>query len=112
LTRDAYAKWVPLIGREPWPMIADYDVAVRDHLIDLLTVDGELVALVEMIAQSDYLLVENLAVAPAHQSRLWALVDAACRASYHWLGSSHTATLHQTALHREYCTLQVAWRPD
>ena len=69
LTRDAYAKWVKLIGREPWPMIADYDVAVRDHLIDLLTVDGEVVALVEMIAQSDCLLVENLAVAPAHRSR-------------------------------------------
>ena len=24
LTRDAYAKWVPLIGREPKPMTADY----------------------------------------------------------------------------------------
>jgi GNAT superfamily N-acetyltransferase len=69
LKRDAYAKWVPLIGREPWPMIADYDGGVRDHLIDLLTVDRELVALVEMIDQPDCLLVENLAVAPAHQSR-------------------------------------------
>lgn len=69
LTRDAYAKWVPEIGREPWPMIADYDAAVRDHLIDLLTVDGELVALVEMIVQPDCLLVENLAVAPTHQLR-------------------------------------------
>ena len=69
LTRRAYAKWVPLIGREPWPMVADYDAAVRDHLIDLLTIEGELAALVEMIAQPDCLLVENLAVAPAHQSR-------------------------------------------
>ncbi len=69
LTRDAYAKWVPLIGREPWPMIADYDVAVRNPLIDLLMVDGDLVALVEMIARPDCLMVENLAVAPAHQSR-------------------------------------------
>jgi GNAT superfamily N-acetyltransferase len=69
LTRDAYAKWVPLIGCEPWPMIADYDVAVLNHLIDLLTVDREPVALVEMIDQPDCLLVENLAVAPAHQSR-------------------------------------------
>ena len=50
-------------------MVADYDVAVRDHLIDLLHVDGELVALVEMIAEPDCLMVENLAVAPAHQSR-------------------------------------------
>jgi len=69
LTRAAYAKWVPLIGREPWPMVADYNVAVRDHLIDLLHVDGDLVALVELIAQADCLLVENVAVAPAYRSR-------------------------------------------
>lgn len=49
LTRAAYAKWVPVIGREPKPMGADYDVAVRDHLIDLLCVGGEVVAFVEMI---------------------------------------------------------------
>ena len=29
LTRSAYAKWVPLIGREPMPMTADYERAVR-----------------------------------------------------------------------------------
>ena len=32
LTRAAYAKWVPVIGREPKPMGADYDLAVRAHL--------------------------------------------------------------------------------
>jgi hypothetical protein len=42
LTRSAYAKWVPLIGREPVPMAADYDRAVREHLIDLLFIDAEL----------------------------------------------------------------------
>ena len=45
LTRSAYAKWVPLIGREPTPMTADYDRAVREHMIDLLFVDAELTAL-------------------------------------------------------------------
>ena len=43
LTRDAYAKWVPVIGREPKPMKADYAEAVRKHRIDLLYVDGALV---------------------------------------------------------------------
>lgn len=69
LTRDAYAKWIPVIGRAPKPVSADYDVAVRAHLIDLLTADGVLVALVECIAEPDHLLIENLAVAPAHQGR-------------------------------------------
>jgi len=69
LTREAYAKWVPIIGRAPKPMTADYTVAVRAHLIDLLTADGTLVALVECIRQPDHLLIENLAVSPAHQDR-------------------------------------------
>jgi ribosomal protein S18 acetylase RimI-like enzyme len=69
LTRSAYAKWVPVIGREPLPMAADYDAAVRDHLIDLLYIGGEVVALVETILAADHLLIENVAVAPAFQGR-------------------------------------------
>lgn len=69
LTRAAYAKWVPLLGREPQPMTADYDAAVRDHLVDLLQLDGEAVALIEMAPAADHLLIVNVAVAPAHQGR-------------------------------------------
>ncbi len=67
LTRDAYAKWIPRIGREPMPMTADYDVVVRDHRVDLLYIGGRLAALIEMIDQGDRLLIENLAVAPGYQ---------------------------------------------
>jgi ribosomal protein S18 acetylase RimI-like enzyme len=69
LTREAYAKWVPLIGREPKPMTADYAEAVRRHRIDLLHLDGALAALIETIAEADHLLVENVAVSPAFQGR-------------------------------------------
>jgi ribosomal protein S18 acetylase RimI-like enzyme len=69
LTRLAYAKWVPLIGREPKPMQADYADAVREHRIDLLHVDGELAALIETIDEPDHLLVENIAVSPDFQRR-------------------------------------------
>src|SRR5438128_8341910 len=69
LTREAYAKWVPLIGREPLPMRADYNVAVRDHIIDLLCVGDRLAALIEAIPAADHLLVENVAVLPAFQGR-------------------------------------------
>ena len=44
LTRAAYAKWVPVIGREPKPMGPDYEAAVREHRFDLLHVAGELAA--------------------------------------------------------------------
>jgi GNAT superfamily N-acetyltransferase len=69
LTRDAYAKWVLLIGREPLPMLADYAAAVRDHRIDLVYRDGILVGLIEMIPESDHLLIENVAVSPAFQGQ-------------------------------------------
>lgn len=67
LVRDAYAKWVPAMGREPMPMLADYDLAVREHEVDLAYVDGTLAALIEMIVHPDHLFIENIAVAPGNQ---------------------------------------------
>ncbi len=69
LTRAPYAKWVPLIGREPKPMQADYDHAVVAHRVDLALLDGALAGLIETIDQSGHLLIENVAVAPAFQGR-------------------------------------------
>lgn len=67
LTRKAYAKWIPLIGREPMPMTADYDVAIRQHRFDLLMSNDSLAALIETVEESERLLIENLAVAPSYQ---------------------------------------------
>lgn len=69
LTRAAYARWVPVIGREPLPMKADYAAAVSKHWIDLLHIDGALAGLIEMVPEPQWLLIENLAVAPAFQGR-------------------------------------------
>jgi GNAT superfamily N-acetyltransferase len=69
LTRAAYAKWVPLIGREPKPMTADYVEALRKHRFDLLYLEGKLVALIETIRGADHLLIENVAVAPPFWGR-------------------------------------------
>lgn len=69
LTRVAYAHWVSVIGREPLPMLADYDAAVRVNLIDLLELETEVVGLVEMIPEETSLLIENIAVHPDHQSK-------------------------------------------
>lgn len=69
LTRAAYAKWVPLIGREPKPMTADYEAAVVRDRIDLFYVDGALAALIQLIAEPGCLLVENVAVSPDFQGR-------------------------------------------
>ena len=68
LTRSAYAKWVPIIGREPMPMTADYNRAVADHIIDLWEERGQLLAL-EVIPASDHLLIENIAVRRDQQGK-------------------------------------------
>lgn len=101
LTHAAYAKWVPLLGRPPKPMTADYDVAVRDHLIDLLFVGSarrELAALIEMIPRSDHLLIENLAVSPNFQGggygrQLMAHAEEVARALGHHLVRLYTNKL-------------------
>ena len=50
-------------------MTADYERAVSAHMIDLYECHGELLGLVEMIPQSDHLLVENVAVRPDQQGK-------------------------------------------
>jgi predicted N-acetyltransferase YhbS len=69
LTREAYAKWIPVIGREPTPMTADYDEALCAHRFDLLYLDDVLAALIETVEEPGQVLIENLAVDPAFQRR-------------------------------------------
>lgn len=70
ITARAYTKWVPVIGRLPKPMTADYATAIRDHVIDLLVDEsGTAVGLVELIPAQDHLLIENVAVEPQSQGQ-------------------------------------------
>lgn len=45
-------------------MTANYEQAVRDHVIDLLEEDGRPIALIEIIPKPSHLLIENIAVLP------------------------------------------------
>jgi len=65
----AYAKWVPLIGREPMPMRVDYEKAVLEHRFDLAVENGAILGLIETVAHPDHLWIDNVAVAPAAQGR-------------------------------------------
>ena len=69
LVRACYAKWVPLIGREPKPMTADYARAIREHLVYVHQPPEGLLGVLELIRHPDFLLVENVAVSPAAQGR-------------------------------------------
>ncbi|MGO4523424.1 GNAT family N-acetyltransferase [Microvirga sp. 2MCAF35] len=65
----AYARWIPVIGREPRPMNADYEQAVREHQIDLMSIDAQVVGLIETMLREDHLWIENIAVRPDAQGQ-------------------------------------------
>jgi ribosomal protein S18 acetylase RimI-like enzyme len=67
--RAAYAPWVPVIGREPRPMTADYEVSVREHDFEIAMRDGRMIGLIETLLRDDHLWIENIAVAPEAQGQ-------------------------------------------
>ena len=69
LVREAYGKWVPVMGCEPLPMTVDYDDAVRRHRFDLLYAGGLLAGLMETIPEHGCLLIVNVAIRPTFQGR-------------------------------------------
>lgn len=69
VVRAAYARWVPVIGREPRPMAVDYDQAVREHWIDVVSIGPRIVGLIQMMLREDHLWIENVAVRPEDQGR-------------------------------------------
>lgn len=69
VVRAAYAKWVPIIDREPLLMVADYDRAVKDHDIDLLYSGDALIGVIETVQHPDHLWIENIAVLPEAQGK-------------------------------------------
>jgi ribosomal protein S18 acetylase RimI-like enzyme len=69
LVEAAYAKWVPIAGRRPLPMDADYAAALREHRFDLLFAGETLAGLIETTPDEGRLLIVNVAVAPAFQGR-------------------------------------------
>ncbi|UDL91018.1 GNAT family N-acetyltransferase [Mesorhizobium sp. PAMC28654] len=69
IVRAAYDKWVPVIGREPLPMRADYEKAVAEHPFELAVADGRIVGMIETMLADDHLWIENVCVAPQAQGR-------------------------------------------
>jgi ribosomal protein S18 acetylase RimI-like enzyme len=67
LVESAYAVYVPRIGLRPAPMDADYDDLVSRGLVTVAEVEGEMAGALVLIPAADHLLIDNVAVDPAHQ---------------------------------------------
>lgn len=60
--RATFSKWVPLMGREPLPMTADYGLALKKHTFVLAFMGEDLAGVLETVLQTDHLWVETVAV--------------------------------------------------
>lgn len=67
--RDAYAKYVPRIGKPPAPMLADYAALVAAGRVHVVETGGRLAGLLVLVDEPDHLHVENVAVHPDAQGR-------------------------------------------
>lgn len=89
IVRDAYSKYLPRIGKPPGPMLDDYPTRVREHAV--WVAGRPVIGLIVLLGQADHLLLDNIAVDPAHQgtgigAALMAFADAeARRRGYHEL---------------------------
>lgn len=69
LTDAAYAKYIPLIGREPQPMTADYRRMAAEHPIWLLYNGRTLAGLLALEFEAETALIYSVAVRPDLQGR-------------------------------------------
>jgi GNAT superfamily N-acetyltransferase len=66
----AYARYADRLPRPPKPVLADYQVVVRESMTWLLEANGgTCIGVLVLIAKPEYLLLDNVAVDPSHQGR-------------------------------------------
>lgn len=67
IARRAFAKWVPILGREPIPMTMDYRAAILRREVWVVKADGQMAAFMKMSKIANSMFVDVLAVAPERQ---------------------------------------------
>lgn len=65
----AYSKWVPLIGRKPMPMMADYSALVAAGHVRVIKDGASVIGVLVLVDEPDHLLLENVCVAPGRQGQ-------------------------------------------
>ncbi len=67
--RQAYALYVPRMGKEPAPMVADFEAQIRAGKLHVVEMEGEVAGFVVFYPRGDHLHVENVAVLPSAQGK-------------------------------------------
>jgi ribosomal protein S18 acetylase RimI-like enzyme len=66
---EAYRRYVPVMGREPAPMLADYARLVDAEQVRVAVENAVVLGFIVLVMGADQVLVENVAVLPAAQGR-------------------------------------------
>jgi ribosomal protein S18 acetylase RimI-like enzyme len=69
ITNAAYAKYVPLMGRKPQPMTADYQRIVAEHPVWIVSIDERPAGVLVLMHEPDAMLIYSVAIAPEYQQR-------------------------------------------
>ncbi|KAI0554699.1 acyl-CoA N-acyltransferase [Xylaria curta] len=67
VVKEAYTPYVNCIGREPGPMLDDYEALINDHRVTVIEVDGVVRGILVLILENDVMLLDNVAVASSAQ---------------------------------------------
>jgi GNAT superfamily N-acetyltransferase len=86
LVNEAYAIYVPLIGRPPAPMLEDHEALIRDGRVHVLEDETGIAGLIVLIPEEHAMLLDNVAVKAAARGRghgraLIAFAEATARAA-------------------------------
>jgi ribosomal protein S18 acetylase RimI-like enzyme len=69
ITDAAYAKYVPLMGRKPQPMTADYQQILAEHPVWIMWVGEQPAGVLVLMHEPEAMLIYSVAIAPEYQKR-------------------------------------------
>jgi GNAT superfamily N-acetyltransferase len=67
IVEQAYRHYIPRIGKPPAPMLDDYAVRVSEGVVWVIEEGSTIAGIIVLLPTPDYLLLDNIAVAPARQ---------------------------------------------
>jgi ribosomal protein S18 acetylase RimI-like enzyme len=67
IVEQAYRHYILRIGKPPGPMLDDYAARVAEGVVWVIEEGSAVAGVIVLIAKADHLLLDNIAVAPAHR---------------------------------------------
>ena len=69
IVRSAYARYIPLIGRKPGPMLDDYRALIGRGHVYVLSDEGGISGILVLVPEEHAMLLDNVAIRPDAQGR-------------------------------------------